>query len=189
MTASAHLVFGSVPPPDHGDVLAWGRSLEPLWDRCHGLLRPGCRAILHVPERGPLRHPIVLAWERLGADAMGAILWQREPPSDPTPGVLQPAVEWILVFKKPGRTQRPDPEAKERARMTNQEWNTWFAGHWSLPEPEPGEPFPAELLRRVLRMYSFPGDEVLCPWPDHGPTGEVVRAEDRRLTTLPTGRA
>ncbi len=183
MAASAQLIFGSPPPPQDHDVLAWGRSLEPTWSACFDALEPGCRAIVHVAEDLPLRHPIVLAWEALGADAMGAILWQRAPLPRP-PGRIRPDHEWILVFKKPGRAKKIDRALKERARMTAAEWNAWFAGHWTLPEPAPGEPYPDELLRRVVRMYSFPGDTVGCPWPERGPVGAVLAREERTLVEV-----
>ena len=183
MVSSAQLIFGSPPLPQDNDVRAWGRRLQPVWQACFEALEPGCRAIVHVPEHLPLRHPIVLDWEALGADAMGAVLWQREPLSRP-PGTIRPDYEWVLIFKKPGRARRPDADTKEQARMTAAEWNTWFAGHWTLPDPEAGEPFPAELLYRVLRMYSFPGDSVLCPWPDRGPVRSTLARLDRTLVSL-----
>jgi modification methylase len=183
MTPPAQLIFGSPPPPQDSDVRAWGRSLEPVWRACYDALAPGCRAIVHVPEHLPLRHPIVLTWEALGADAMGAILWQRKP-LERAPGEIRPDYEWILVFKKPGRAKRPDPVVKEQARMTAAEWNTWFAGHWTLPEPAGDEPFPAELLHRVLGMYSYPGDTVLCPWPNRGPVRPSLAEHGRYLLEL-----
>ncbi len=184
MSSSAQLIFGSPPPPEDIDIRDWGRALEPVWARCYAALTPGCRAIIHVPEQRPLRHPIVLSWEALGADAMGAILWQRQPLEGLAPGRIRPDYEWILVFKKPGRSPRPDPSRKEQARMTAAEWNQWFAGHWTLPDPPPGQPFPPELLERVLRMYSFPGDTVLAPWPHRGPVRDTIAQEGRTLLTL-----
>lgn len=184
MPVPVQLIFASPPLPTDSDLHAWGRDLDPVWAACFAALEPGCRAIVHVPEDGPLRHPIVLSWEALGADAMGAILWQRTPQPRP-PGEIRPDFEWVLVFKKPGRAKRPDPARKEQGRMTAQQWTTWFAGHWTLPDPVDGAPFPAELLRRVVGMYSFPGDRVLCPWPDRGPVRETLTTHDRLLQEVP----
>jgi site-specific DNA-methyltransferase (adenine-specific) len=184
MPSTAQLIFASPPLPADSDIHAWGARLMPTWAACFEALEPGCRAIIHVPEILPLRHPIVLAWESLGADAMGAVLWQRTA-LERGPGEIRPDFEWVLVFKKPGRAKRPDPSRKEQARMTAAEWTRWFAGHWNLPDPQDGEPFPEELLHRILCMYSFPGDTVLCPWPDRGPVRATLQAHDRTLLELP----
>ena len=51
--------------------------------------------------------------------------------------------------------------------MTTEEWNLYFAGHWHFPgEKQRGHlaSFPLELPRRLIKMFSFPGETVLDPF-------------------------
>ena len=40
--------------------------------------------------------------------------------------------EYIMIFKKLGKSKNPTKENKEKSRMTNEEWNKYFVGHWNF---------------------------------------------------------
>ena len=76
---------------------------------------------------------------------MGAIIWQKVTTSNttgggvkmgsypyPRNGILKLDYEFIFVFKKLGDAPKPSREHKELSKMTAEEWNTNFAGHWNF---------------------------------------------------------
>ena len=96
--------------------------------------------------------------------------------SYPYPATLYNNVyfEYIFILKKPGK-RRVDPEAKEKSKLSREEWKEyvqriwrieteteWFQGHEAV--------FPVEVPKRLIRMYSFVGDTVLDPFLGSGTT-------------------
>ena len=117
-------------------------------------------------------------------DHMGTIIWQKVTTTNttggatimgsfpyPRNGILKIDYEFILLFKKLGKPPEVSKETKERSRLTTAEWNTYFAGHWNFSGEKQGRHlamFPEELPRRLIRMFSFPGETVLDPFLGHG---------------------
>ena len=65
--------------------------------------------------------------------------------------------------------------------MTHEQWVEYFAGHWNFPGERGGHiaAFPEELPRRLMRMFSFPGERVLDPFLGSGTTMVVAAQEGR----------
>jgi DNA modification methylase len=89
--------------------------------------------------------------------------------------------EWILVFSKSGRRPPVDKERKQKSAITHEEFTNWVQNSiWDFPpvsakhENHPA-PFPEELPRRCIRLYSFMGDTVLDPFAGSGTTLRVAR--------------
>jgi DNA modification methylase len=89
--------------------------------------------------------------------------------------------EWIIVFSKSGKRPPIDPEIKEASAITHSEFTNWVQNSiWEFPpasakkENHPA-PFPDELPRRCIRLYSFVGDTVLDPFAGSGTTLKVAR--------------
>ena len=62
--------------------------------------------------------------------------------------------------------------------MTNEEWNTYFNGHWYFPGAKQDKHlamFPEELPHRLIKMFSFPGEMVLDPFMGSGTTALAAR--------------
>jgi DNA modification methylase len=84
--------------------------------------------------------------------------------------------EWIIVFSKKGKRAPVDKAIKEASKLTTQEWQTWAVN--SIWEMNPAKakkeghpaPFPEELPRRLIKLYSFAGDTVLDPFMGTGTT-------------------
>ena len=73
-------------------------------------------------------------------------------------------------------------EVKVPAALSREEWKQYFSGHWSFAgERKRGHeaPFPEELPRRLIRMFSLPGDTVLDPFLGTGTTAAVALALGR----------
>ena len=89
--------------------------------------------------------------------------------------------EWIIVFSKAGRRPKVDSETKESSKITHEEFTNWVQNSiWDFQpasakqEGHPA-PFPEELPRRCIRLYSFKGDTVLDPFAGSGTTLRVAR--------------
>ena len=87
--------------------------------------------------------------------------------------------EYVYVFWKPGIT------TIDRDRLGRAEWSEWGSrGVWHIPSVraniEHEAQFPEELARRVIRIFSAPGDLVLDPFVGSGTTTVVAISEGRR---------
>jgi len=96
----------------------------------------------------------------------------------PRNGILKIDYEFILIFKKHGTAPRVSKEIKEQSRMTTEEWNQFFTGHWNIPGEKQDKHlamFPEELPRRLIKMFSFVGDTVLDPFLGSGTTSLAAK--------------
>lgn len=88
--------------------------------------------------------------------------------------------EWITVFSKKGKREKVSKEIKEKSKITTKEWQDWAIN--SIWEMQPASakrekhpaPFPDELPRRLIKLYSFYGDTVLDPFLGTGTTVKVA---------------
>lgn len=182
-------------------------DLARVWRECWRVLAPGRRLCINIGDQFaraviygqykiiPLHAEIIAQCEQVGFDYMGAIIWQKKTtmrPSGgavvmgsfpyPPNGVVELDYEYILLFRKPGKSA-PVPEwARERSALTRDEWKSYFSGHWQFA----GERqtlheamFPEELPRRLIRMFSFVGETVLDPFVGSGTTLKVALELER----------
>jgi DNA modification methylase len=84
--------------------------------------------------------------------------------------------EWIIVFSKRGKRAPVERTIKEASLLSTQEWQNWAVN--SIWEMNPAKakkeghpaPFPEELPKRLIKLYSFVGDTVLDPFMGTGTT-------------------
>jgi site-specific DNA-methyltransferase (adenine-specific) len=178
-------------------------NLNLVWSECHRVLAKGCRLCVNVGDQFarsvyygrykviPIRTEIIKFCETMGFDYMGAIIWQKVTTchttggatimgSFPYPrnGILKLDYEFILIFKKHGTAPAVSKEIKEQSRLTTDEWNQFFAGHWNIPGERQDDHlamFPEEIPRRLIRMFSFVGEVVLDPFLGSGTTCLAAR--------------
>ena len=182
-------------------------NLNLVWSECHRVLAKGCRLCVNVGDQFarsvyygrykviPIRTEIIKFYETIGFDYMGAVIWQKVTTCNttggatimgsfpyPRNGILKLDYEFILIFKKHGTAPKVSQAIKEQSRMTTEEWNTFFAGHWNIPgERQDGHlaMFPEEIPRRLIRMFTFVGDTVLDPFLGSGTTSQAARNLER----------
>ena len=89
--------------------------------------------------------------------------------------------EWIIVYSKSGKRSPVSRAIKEDSVISHSEFTEWVQNSiWEFPpssakkENHPA-PFPEELPRRCIRLYSFVGDTVLDPFAGSGTTLKVAR--------------
>lgn len=83
-------------------------------------------------------------------------------------GVVKNDIEHILFFRKPGGYRKPTPEMEKRSHIPTDDYAKWFCPVWTdvtgqLRRDHPA-PYPVEIPRRLIRMFSFAGDTVLDPF-------------------------
>ncbi|MFX9165609.1 hypothetical protein ABTN87_19295, partial [Acinetobacter baumannii] len=78
----------------------------------------------------------------------------------PPNGIVELDYEYILLFRKPGKSLPVSESAREASVLTRDEWKTYFSGHWYFGGERQAlheAMFPEELPRRLIRMFSFVG--------------------------------
>lgn len=191
----------------HDNYESYINNLNLVWKECYRVLYPGCRLCVNIGDQFarsvyygrykviPIREEIIKFCENVGFDYMGAIIWQKVTTSNttgggvqmgsypyPRNGILKLDYEFILIFKKLGEAPKPTKEKKELSKMTAEEWNTFFSGHWNFAGVRQNNHiamFPEELPRRLIKMFSFVGDIVLDPFTGSGTTNLAAKNLDR----------
>lgn len=191
----------------HDDYETYINHLNLTWQECYRVLHQGCRLCVNIGDQFarstyygrykiiPIHTEIIKFCEMIGFDFMGQIIWQKQTTmntsggasimgSYPNPrnGIVKLDFEYILLFKKPGNSPKPTKEQKENSVMTNEEWNTYFNGHWYFSGAKQDKHlamFPEELPHRLIKMFSFPGEIVLDPFMGSGTTALAAKNLNR----------
>ena len=173
-------------------------NLNLVWAECHRVLHDGCRLCINIGDQFarsvyygrykviPIRTEIIKFCETLGFDYMGAIIWQKPTTMNttggatvmgsfpyPRNGIIKIDYEFILIFKKPGDSPKVSKEIKEQSKLSKEEWNEYFSGHWNFNGEKQIQHlamYPEELPKRLIKMFSFVGDTVLDPFLGSGTT-------------------
>lgn len=88
--------------------------------------------------------------------------------------------EYIYIFWKPGQTK------VDKNRLTRDEWTTWGSrGVWHIPSVRSNDDheakFPVELPRRIIQLFTDPGDLVLDCFVGSGTSAVAAIREGRRF--------
>jgi site-specific DNA-methyltransferase (adenine-specific) len=196
---SVHLVVTSPPYSlgiDYGragyaddqpyqEYLAWVRT----W--AAALLRVsahGGRACINIPldsNKGGKRAvyaDYLRIFQEVGWSYQTSIVWNEQNISrrtawgswlSPSAPFVTAPVEMIAVFYK-GVWKRP-PTGGRRGDIERDEFLAWTLGMWTFAGANPNRvghpaPFPEELPRRLIKLYSYPDDLVLDPFLGSGTT-------------------
>ncbi|WP_460125025.1 DNA-methyltransferase [Stetteria hydrogenophila] len=153
-------------------VLVWGGRV------CFNVANLGRRPYI------PLHAYLIERFERIGFLLRGEVIWDK---GDAVSGsstawgtwmsavnpILRDQHEYIIILSK-GDFKRKKPPNK-RDTITREEFLEFTRSVWRIP-PESAKrvghpaPFPEELPRRCIQLYTFTGDVVLDPFAGSGTT-------------------
>jgi len=196
-------------PADFADYLG---MLHDVFGQCFAKLEPGGRIAVNVANLGrkpyrSLAADVTGLLEGLGFLLRGEIVWQKshaaggscawgtyQRPGNP---VLRDVSERIVVASK-GRFDRavsaPDRAAAglpHQGTMTMDEFVDATTDVWDLPAESATRvghpaPFPVELPRRLIELYTYRGDLVLDPFMGSGSTAVAAVRTDRHFVGFDT---
>jgi site-specific DNA-methyltransferase (adenine-specific) len=178
-------------------------NLNLVWNECRRVLHDGCRLCINIGDQFarsvyygrykviPIRTEIIRFCETVGFDYMGAIIWQKVTTCNttggatimgsfphPRNGIVKIDYEFILLFKKHGKAPTVTRKVKEQSKMTVEQWNQYFAGHWNIAGEKQDKHlamFPEEIPRRLIKMFSFVDEMVLDPFLGSGTTSLAAK--------------
>jgi site-specific DNA-methyltransferase (adenine-specific) len=174
--------------------------LHSVFSETHRVLVDGGRACVNVANLGrkpyiPLTDYISHIMLSIGFRMRGEIIWNKgagagvsmawgswRSASNP---VLRDVHEYILVFSK-GDFARGRQEGREyESTIGREEFMEWTKSVWDM-SPESAKkighpaPFPVELPRRLIQLYTFRDDVVLDPFMGSGSTAVAALRAERR---------
>jgi DNA modification methylase len=201
---SVHLMVTS-PPYNVGKEYDQDLSLEEylsflerVWKETHRVLVPGGRMCINVANLGrkpylPLHAFITEQVIRLGFLMRGEIIWNKAASASPSTAwgswksasnpTLRDVHEYILVFcKQSFKRQNPGKRASTITRDEFLEYNKSIWNFKAEPARKIGHPapFPVELPRRLIQLYSFENEIVLDPFMGSGQTAIAALKSNRR---------
>ena len=210
--ASVHMVITSPPYNvginyasyddrlEHRDYLAW---LFTVWAEVKRVLVPGGRFALNIAPTSiknfrPIHYDFATDLLSLGFIMRTEILWYKQTiyrrtawgswksPRNPH---IMPSWEYVLVFCKDRWELDGDPKD---ADITRDEFIKFSDGFWYIP-PETRRnghpaPFPAELIYRLIKYYTFRGNVVLDPFGGTGTVAVVAKQTGRRFIHVDISR-
>jgi DNA modification methylase len=171
--------------------------LRDVFAETRRVLVTGGRACINIANLGrkpylPLHAMVISEMLDLGFLMRGEIIWDKAASASASTAwgswlsaanpVLRDVHEYILVFSK-GSFRRPG-EGRE-STIARDEFLEWTKSVWTFPAVSARQighpaPFPEELPRRLIQLYTFKGDVVLDPFAGSGTTCLAARDLGRR---------
>lgn len=171
--------------------------LKTVFKETYKKLVTGGRACVNVANLGrrpyiPLHSYIIEDMLDIGFLMRGEIIWNKAASASPSTAwgsfqsasnpVLRDVHEYILIFSKESFSRKG---GDKKNTITKDGFLEWTKSVWTFPAVSAKSighpaPFPEELPRRLIEMYTFEGDIVLDPFCGSGTAC---------LVALKTGRA
>ncbi len=208
---SVHLMITS-PPYNVGKDYDANLSLKEylallkrVMKETHRVLATGGRVAINVANIGrkpyiPLHSHIIDMMLDLGFFMRGEIIWNKSASSGTSFAwgswksaanpVLRDVHEYILVFSKDSYSRKKDAK---KDTIDNKEFMDFTKSIWTFPSVSAKKighpaPFPEELPRRLIQLYSFEGDVILDPFMGSGQTAIAALKSGRHFVGYETDK-
>ncbi len=182
-------------------------SMLPVWRECFRVLKPNGKLCINAPLMPMKKKELSTHYNRdilnINNDIefsilnntpfyrYGMVIWDKghtdqlmmgSYPYPPNFYFLN-TIEFINIFVKEGLPERFPKEIKEQSRLTKEEWREYISTIWRFkPEKDRKHPapFPEELPKRLIKLFSFKGDVVLDPFMGSGTTAAAAVQTGRK---------
>lgn len=188
-------------------------SLVPIWKECFRVLKPNGKLCVNVPLMPMLKEELHTHYNRDIFDIQSSIqnsilkktkfnlmdlyIWNRTNPSKklmfgsypyPSNFYAQNTTEFIAIYVKDGKPEKPSKTIKEKSKLSQEEWVTFTKQIWDIPIPNKSDLafgihsaiMPEEIARRCIKMFSFVDGIVLDPFTGSGTTLKVAVSLKRK---------
>ncbi len=161
--------------------------LKRVWKEVYRVLVPGGRLCLNIANLGrrpyiPLEAFLTEDLLELGFLMRGQVIWNKDTSASPSTAwgswlsaqnpTLRDIHEYILIFSKGAFTRKT---VGRKSTITREEFLELTKSVWTFPAVSAKKvghpaPFPEELPRRCIQLYTFAGEVVLDPFIGSGQT-------------------
>jgi len=197
---SVHIMITS-PPYNVGKDYDKNLSLEDyrkllfdVFKETYRVLVPGGRACINIANLGrkpylPLHSCIIEDMAKIGYLMRGEVIWDKGSSASPSTAwgsylkannpVLRDVHEYILIFCK--ETYSMQNLHKKKSTITKGEFMEYTKSVWKFSAERATKvghpaPFPVELPKRLIKLYTFENDVVLDPFTGAG-TANIAALE------------
>lgn len=191
--SSVHLMVTSPPynvRKDYDQDLTLGEYRELLrrvFAETYRVLVTGGRACVNVANLGrkpylPLHAYVIEDMSAIGFHMRGEVIWDKAGSAAPSTAwgswlsaanpVLRDVHEYILIFCKETFARKSD---NRESTIEKEQFLEWTKSVWQFPAVSARQvghpaPFPEELPRRLIELYTYKDDVVLDPFAGSGTT-------------------
>lgn len=137
-------------------------------------MRPIAGDLINIGREVGLKYRTEICWYKQNwsgrATAFGSYMSCSNP-------AIRRNHEYIMVWSKGNWKLEGDPELSD---MTNEEFQNWTFSTWFI-QPETQNlnnhpaPFPEELAKRIIKLFSYRGNTVVDPFMGTGTTGLMAK--------------
>lgn len=202
---SVHLMITSPPynvGKDYDKDLSledYRRMLYRVFEETYRVLVPGGRACINVANLGrkpylPLHSYVIEDMTKIGYLMRGELIWDKGASASPSTAwgsylkannpVLRDVHEYILIFCK--ETYSMQNLHEKKSTITKEEFMEYTKSVWKFSAERASRvghpaPFPVELPKRLIKLYTFENDVILDPFVGAGATSIAALETKRRF--------